>query len=266
MIFYFSGTGNSEYAARMLAHPGETLISIGQAVKEQSFSFSIDIGERIVYVFPVYFGGLPLPVREFLSHLRLLTEGTCDPSFRKEVTAVVTCGGTSVGIDQIFQRALSSCNQDCKQVFSVLMPDNYFPGFQMASEKEEFRILEDADKSLREIASAMDNSSFPEPDSVLHTGSSALQQSLSQAALYDEARRTSHFWVDEQCVSCHACEKRCPVNAIQLIDGVPTWVKDSCALCLGCARCGAIHYDQADKTNGRYKHPIYRKQKPSCCT
>ena len=73
-------------------------------------------------------------------------------------------------------------------------------------------------------------------------------------------RKTNKFWVDDQCVSCHACENRCPCGAISLIDGVPTWVKETCVMCLGCARCGAIHYGDKDEKNGRYKHPVFLKK------
>ena len=76
-------------------------------------------------------------------------------------------------------------------------------------------------------------------------------------------RKTEPFWVDDQCVSCHACENRCPCGAISLIDGVPTWIKETCVMCLGCARCGAIHYGRADEKNGRYKHPVFRKKASS---
>jgi hypothetical protein len=40
---------------------------------------------------------------------------------------------------------------------------------------------------------------------------------------------------------------------------VPTWIKDACTLCMGCMRCGAIHYDEATIGKKRYTHPLLKK-------
>ena len=46
MIFTYSGTGNSEYAARALLDEGEALISIPRAVREGRWVWRCAEGER----------------------------------------------------------------------------------------------------------------------------------------------------------------------------------------------------------------------------
>ena len=41
-------------------------------------------------------------------------------------------------------------------------------------------------------------------------------------------------------------------------NGRPRWVKDKCALCMACIRCGAVHYDEATKGKKRYVNPILK--------
>ena len=89
MIFYFTGTGNSLYAAARLAHAtADRVVSIAECMQRETFSFP-EPCERVGFVFPVYWYGLPVIVERFLDRLAL---GGCD-----YVYAVVTCGGSAGG-------------------------------------------------------------------------------------------------------------------------------------------------------------------------
>ena len=58
MIFYFSATGNSKYAAgRIAASTEDRLISLKDAVRGRSYRYDVSREERIGFVFPVYFWG-----------------------------------------------------------------------------------------------------------------------------------------------------------------------------------------------------------------
>lgn len=60
MIFYFSATGNSKYVAlKVAAETKEEPIAISDCVRKQEFIFEIKDQERIGFVTPVYFWGLP---------------------------------------------------------------------------------------------------------------------------------------------------------------------------------------------------------------
>ena len=85
MIFYFSGTGNSKYAARKLSEDvGGKLVNMADAVNSGEYSYTLEEGEDAGIVFPVYFNGIPAAVRKFLS--RVVLGGARNPY----VYAVVT--------------------------------------------------------------------------------------------------------------------------------------------------------------------------------
>lgn len=41
------------------------------------------------------------------------------------------------------------------------------------------------------------------------------------------------FQVNDTCIGCNQCVKKCPMNNIQLIDGKPIW-GDECTHCMAC--------------------------------
>ena len=55
MIFYFTGTGNSLYAAQKLADDGEKIVSIVDALRSKTFHYTLKDNEPLGFVFPVYF-------------------------------------------------------------------------------------------------------------------------------------------------------------------------------------------------------------------
>ena len=101
MIFYFSATGNSKYAAERIAAAGEDhLISLRDAVRGRGYRYDVSREERIGFVFPVYFWGLPSILRFFLKKLELT-------GYRGQyIYAVMTCGGsTGTAGDQLAEWA-----------------------------------------------------------------------------------------------------------------------------------------------------------------
>lgn len=72
------------------------------------------------------------------------------------------------------------------------------------------------------------------------------------------ARLTAKLRVEGGCIGCGLCAKKCPVQAIEMRDGKPVWVKDKCVMCLGCMhRCPkfAIQYGENTQRHGQYTNP-----------
>lgn len=112
MIFYFTGTGNSLYAAARLAHAtADRVVSIAECMQQETFSFP-EPCERVGFVFPVYWYGLPVIVERFLDRLAL---GGCD-----YVYAVVTCGGSAGGtVDALRARLQARGDGAVRRVFGA---------------------------------------------------------------------------------------------------------------------------------------------------
>lgn len=77
MILYFTGIGNSLYAAKQLDNE---LISIPQAVRQGRFDFSAD---TIGIVTPIYGHEVPPMVREFMHKASFHTRYFYDTDLRK---------------------------------------------------------------------------------------------------------------------------------------------------------------------------------------
>ena len=70
MIFYFSATGNSKYAAERLAAATEDrVVFLRDAIRSRSYRYDIGREERVGFVVPVYFQGLPSILHFFLKKL-----------------------------------------------------------------------------------------------------------------------------------------------------------------------------------------------------
>ena len=71
MIFYFSGTGNTRWAAKELAQAtGEQLFFIPEEMKG-SCEYTLKEGERIGFVFPTHGWQPPRIVRNFIKRLKI---------------------------------------------------------------------------------------------------------------------------------------------------------------------------------------------------
>lgn len=252
MIFYFSATGNSRHVADRLQEKfGGEKVSIGDAARRKRFSFEPEHNEKIFFVMPVYFFGLPSVVKEFLEKLELRGE-KCDGC------AILTYGGKPGAADKMFIKYAEKKNCNIKAVYRVKMPDNCVTFFNAPGEEEQKHILDDAEKTIDKIIE------LAEQDFAGGTESGVSATVLTKVAhpFYDRFRNTAKFTVEENCIGCGLCQMVCPSDAISMEDGVPYWTEDKCCWCLGCInRCPvkAIQYGEKTKNRGRYINPVFKR-------
>jgi len=258
MIFYFSGTGNSLWAAKELSKIyNDRLISISEELMlpDNSFSYSVSPDEKIFFVFPVHSWGTDVLTFRFLSKFNLI-------NYQKQpVFVVCTCGGNCGYASKIVRNILRKKSIALTKSYSIQMPNNYvlMKGFGTDSKEVETQKLTDAPKRLQLIADDISNGG---------KGKLYVQGKLSFLKTYiiyplfrKQGIKRNLFHAKNTCVSCGLCIDICPTKTIFLRGKTPRWNKNTCVQCTACInRCPerAIEYGNISETQGRYCHPGMR--------
>jgi ferredoxin len=249
MIFYFSGTGNSYQAARAVCGPGEEPVDLAKCLREGERSFRLCPDETLGFVCPVYYGGVPSVVLDFVRELSV--SPAPDYCF-----CVLTCASSVSDAAGMLGEALGKRGIVLRAAYTVVMPENDSIHYTISPEEERDAILSDAEEQLKVIARSISE----KRRLGLHIPPRGKQITRAACPYYEQDRATKNFSVDDSCVGCGKCVERCPVGAMAMEEGRPTWVKEKCALCMACIRCGAIQYGEATKGKKRYVNPILK-----CC-
>ena len=245
MIFYFTGTGNSLWAAKQLAKDGEQLVNIADARKKSEYSYSIVEDENVGFVFPVYCYTLGNAVLDFVSNIELKNA--------EYVYAVITCGGSIGGTGGYLKKELAKRGITLNHVFELLMPDNGVFYYSVTNESEAGKLLGNAENKLKEIASSVNDRSIKK------IGGGAVSQAMR--GIYCVMNGTKCFYVKDSCIGCGMCARLCPDSAIEIQSGKPVWVKSHCTKCSSCInRCPkqAIQYGKATEKRERYVNPVFK--------
>ncbi len=218
MIFYFSGTGNSQWVAEELAHK---LVDHATPIMAAKSDYTPAAGEKIGFVFPIYAWDAPACMYQFIARLNLQTDNY--------IYMVATCHSQAGGVDKVFKKALSSKGLTLNAAFSVNMPNNYLlaPFLKIDSEAKRSKILRQAQSRLQEIAAAVE----AEKNVIsIKRGLSILSKI---APLFRRFSSDKSFYVEkDKCIQCGLCAKVCPMKNITLAP-FPEW-NGNCAMCQAC--------------------------------
>lgn len=247
MIFYFSATGNSKYVATHLANiTKDQPVSITECYKAGQYEFEMEENENVGFVTPTYFLGLPSVVTDFLKQMKIKRNGT------HYVYHVLTYGTTTGQAHKMMKKYLEQVGLQLNGKFIVQMPDTWTPMFDLSNKKKNAIVLEKAEQEIKTVAGHI----------TAKTKGEFNNWKVPFAELYyltyQHGRKTKKFTVDHTCIGCGLREGQCPVSAIGLQSKNPVWVKDQCALCLGCLhRCPkfSIQYGNNTKNHGQYVNP-----------
>lgn len=246
MIFYFSATGNSLYAAQQLAATGETLVSIGTALREGQFCYDISGEERLGFVLPTFAWTLPGAVALFLDKLQLT--GLSNPY----VYGVFTCGESTGNEAQALGALLREKRITLSATYDLVMPDNFIIWSDVPSPVRLEGILAHADKTLQGIAEAVTAKKLCPPSAGTPKDLHMPLETISTE------KGTSKFTADEGCTGCGLCETLCPMRCIRLdAKNRPLW-EGTCTMCLACLhRCPAhaIQHGNDTQKKSRYVNP-----------
>lgn len=249
MIFYFSGTGNSLYVAQKLQENDETeLIDMGDALNKKQFNYKIKENEKIGFVFPVYFYGLPNIVAEFVDQLRI--ESGSNPF----IYSVITCGSAIGNADKMLEKKLKQKDLQLDSSFSIIMPSNYVIMYDTSDMEKQKLTLQDAEDEIENVIKLLE---VNQKGNFSNHGFMSILSSIAYS-IYGIYRKTKNFNVKDSCNSCGLCEEICPSGVIKLESGKPIWIKEKCSHCCACInRCPtlSIQYGKSTLKRGRYVNP-----------
>ena len=270
MIFYFSGTGNSQWAAKTLAlETGDTLVSIPEVIKSDC-SFTLEKDEHVGFIFPIHGWRVPNIVKEFLTKLTIKTLGE-DTSHVKHYCFCLVTAGDSIGkAMERFQQQLKSVTMNdalsLKAVCSLIMPESYvgLPGMDVDTKEKELEKKELASKQLKEFSNILKQR--PHKDSNQIWGWNQLIRgpipsffSGPVGGFFERFLITDKpFHVDSRrCVKCGICANVCPVSDIKGGLGFePEWLHNGkCLTCFSCYHhCPhhAIEFGKRTQKKGQY--------------
>ena len=270
MIFYFSGTGNSKWAAKTLAlETGDTLVSIPEVINSNC-SFTIEKDEHVGFIFPIHGWRVPNIVKEFLTKLTIKTLGE-DTSHVKHYCFCLVTAGDSIGkAMERFQQQLKSVTVNdalsLKAVCSLIMPESYvgLPGMDVDTKEKELEKKELASKQLKEFSNILKQ--HPHKDSNQIWGWNQLIRgpipyffSGPVGGFFERFLITDKpFHVDSRrCVKCGICANVCPVGDIKGGLGYePEWLHNGkCLTCFSCYHhCPhhAIEFGKRTQKKGQY--------------
>jgi ferredoxin/flavodoxin len=252
MIFYFSGCGNTRWAAQQIADvQKEKLIFIPQVI-DGDCTFTLRDEEKIGILFPVYSWAEPKIITDFIHRLKL------ENYHGQYLFMVCTCGGNAGLTREVFTASIESRGWHVDSAFSVQMPNTYvcLPGFGTDSPELEEDKLQKAVGRLKYINEQVSQRAGGEYDVVSGifpwTKTRICQPFFQRFFVNDKPFHTS-----DKCIDCGICESSCPVGNIRMTDGRPVWLHN-CTMCLGCYHhCPphAIDYGQVTANKGQYVHP-----------
>lgn len=246
-LCYFSGTGNTLFAAQTLASQlGDCdFFRVYDVLRDPHL---LESYPRVGFLFPVYGCGLPHIIRELIPAIGAELEG-------KDYFAVITAGAMPCDVPKQFLDLMSENGLYLRYVTTVDMPDNYTVTFTAPNDRMIELAMRTAERKLAVIAADIQNNVTRQPRFGFK-GFSA----FNRLFLSDGISRDENYILTAACDGCGLCAKLCPVDNIRMENGKPVFLH-RCEFCLGCFnRCpkGAINYGRKTIRKKRYVNPKVR--------
>lgn len=244
MILYYSGTGNSEYAARRIGRgTGDEAVNLFDRIRTRDFR---EVYSELPWVIaaPTYAWRIPRILQEWLEKTSL--------SGNKDIYFVMTCGSGIGNAGKYLEKLCERKNMNFCGCLPVVMPENYIALFSAPNPEKEAAVRRKAEERIDKIIPFIRHGQkFPQmPITVVDRLSSGVVNDI----FYPLFVHADPFFVKDNCISCGLCERVCPLNNVHMENGRPAWGRD-CTHCMACiSRCPteAIEYGKSSRGKRRY--------------
>lgn len=245
-LFYYTGTGNSLWAARRIAGElGDTAIV---SIPDFKGDPGIVNGRTVGIVFPVHMWGVPGRVLQFVASLKKTS-----PEY---LFAVAVNGGQVANTLVQLRKECARLGLSLGSGIELTMPSNYIPwGGPGPMEEQVSRFVSAKTKIFEYIHVIQEKQTR-----------SVQKGPTWQRILFSMVYRMSFpyvnkmdrkFLADDKCTRCGTCEKVCPSGNIIMSEGKPVW-KHRCEQCFACLQwcpARAIQYGNKTHLYERYHQP-----------
>ncbi|MEG0918812.1 MAG: EFR1 family ferrodoxin [Anaerovoracaceae bacterium] len=244
MIIYFTGTGNSKFCAEYIGGQlGDQVIDSFEFISgAKAGEFESD--EPWVFVCPTYGWRIPRVFEEFIKRARF--EGSRKAYF------IMNCGSDIGGPEKYLEALCQGQDLDFMGVLEVLMPENYLAMFNVPSEDEIVRIVNNAIPVLKAGADtiAAGHKFQTGKGSVLNR----LKSDLINPLFYWYSVKDKAFAAKDSCISCGKCVEVCPLANVSLAHGKPVWA-GNCTHCMACiTSCPTEAIEYGKKSQGKLRY------------
>ncbi len=208
-IFYFSATGNSLTTAEILAAQlNAELVPVASTKQLSKVTVTTDV---VGFVFPVYYGDMPYPVREMISKTVFQPDSY--------IFICTTQRGHAGPVASRMDQLLHTRGQKLSLSTNVMMPGNSFINEPHVDEQ----YLKDQKKNVLDLLPRIQNREVQDYATV----------ELFPLVPVASPNNFRGITADDTCVGCGVCESVCPMGNIVLKNNRAE-IGDNCASCLAC--------------------------------
>ena len=244
-IYYYTGTGNSLWAARKVGRElkDARIGSMRRATPEKNDS------EAVGLVFPVHIWGLPRRVIDFVGRL---------PAGKsKYYFALAVNAGQVAGTLAQLEKLMRARGLTLAAGYDIVMPSNYIPWGGAAPEAEQEKRFAAAAKKIKDISPAIARGEAG-PVEKGPLWQNLLLSGLAYRLAYPKVPKLDkNFQADDKCNGCAICTAVCPSGNILIENKKPAW-QGNCEQCLACIQwcpTQAIQYGKKTAGYARYHNP-----------
>ena len=246
MILYFSGSGNSRYAAEIISDlVGDDILSVNDRIKTGN-NETVTSDKPLVFVCPVYAGRIPRIVEKYIKETKF--------AGNKKAYFVSTCYQTPHDMAKYTKKICEEVGFEFSGFASVQMPQCYIVMYTPPKEAEVEKIIKQAEPKIRAMAETIKRGEMLSEVNHHINFSEKMMSAVINPMMYATMISAKGFYATANCSGCGMCVKHCPLNNIKLVDKQPQWGKD-CTHCMACiGGCPQKSIEYGKKTQGKPRY------------